>query len=94
MWKFDVSFHLAISSIQTEATYKIRMDHGEDKDPIPENTCETIEITQDLLRLFRSLEEDYTRIKREIETRVRSSLAGTTMAPLEGEVAKAKAKAT
>ena len=61
----------------------------EDEEPITENTCETIEITQDLLRLFRSLEEDYTRIKGEIETLVRSSLAGTTMAPLEEEVAKA-----
>ena len=37
-----------------------------EEEVIPENTCETIQITKDILRLFEKLETDYTRIKDEI----------------------------
>ena len=39
---------------------------SEEEELIPENTCETIQITHELKRLFENLETDYTRIKQEI----------------------------
>ncbi len=42
----------------------------EEEELIPENTCETIQITKDILRLFEKLETDYTRIKQEIRQEV------------------------
>ena len=40
---------------------------SEGEEPIPENTCETIQITKDILPLFKELEEEYNRIKEEIK---------------------------
>ena len=43
---------------------------SEEEEPIPENTCETIQITKDILPLFKELEEEYNRIKEEIKGEV------------------------
>ena len=39
---------------------------SEEEEPIPENTCETIQITLELKRLFENLEYEYDRLKEEI----------------------------
>jgi len=39
---------------------------SEEEELIPENTCETIQITQELKRLFENLEYEYDRLKEEI----------------------------
>ena len=46
----------------------------EEEDIIPENTCETIQITKDILKLFRELETEYIRIKGEIKEEIMNSL--------------------
>ena len=43
---------------------------SEEEELIPENTCETIQITHELKRLFEGLEDDYDRIKGEIKWEV------------------------
>ena len=43
---------------------------SEEEEPIPENTCETIQITPELKRLFENLEYEYDRIKEEIRQEV------------------------
>ena len=47
---------------------------NEEEDIIPENTCETIQITKDILRLFEKLEIEYTRIKKDIKEEIINSL--------------------
>ena len=47
---------------------------NEEEDIIPENTCETIQITKDILRLFEKLEIEYTRIKGDIKEEIMNSL--------------------
>ena len=39
---------------------------SEEEEPIPENTCETIQITKDILQLFHTLEYEYDILKAEI----------------------------
>ena len=39
---------------------------SEEEELIPENTCETIQITHELKRLFENLEYEYDRLKEEI----------------------------
>ena len=43
---------------------------SEEEEFIPENTCETIQITHELKRLFEDLEKEYDRIKGEIRQEV------------------------
>ena len=43
---------------------------SEEEEFIPENTCETIQITHELKRLFEDLEKEYDRIKDEIRQEV------------------------
>ena len=43
---------------------------SEEEEFIPENTCETIQITPELKRLFENLEYEYDRIKDEIRQEV------------------------
>ena len=68
-------------SIQRKGnSYHLMDESNKDKSKvqlIPENTCETIEITPDLLRLFTSLEKDYNRIKSDIKSLVISSTKPT-----------------
>ena len=41
-----------------------------EEEVVPENTCETIQITPDILKLFVTLEHDYYRIKEEIKREI------------------------
>ena len=41
---------------------------------IPENTCETIQITKDILQLFVELETEYIRIKEEIKQEIKEEI--------------------
>jgi len=43
---------------------------SEEEELIPENTCETIQITENILQLFNTLEKDYDRLKEEIRQEV------------------------
>ena len=43
---------------------------SEEEELIPENTCETIQITKDILQLCNALETEYDRIKEEIRQEV------------------------
>ena len=43
---------------------------SEEEEPIPENTCETIQITPEIKRLFENMETEYNRIKDEIRQEV------------------------
>ena len=43
---------------------------SEEEEFIPENTCETIQITHELKRLFENLEKEYDRLKEEIRQEV------------------------
>ena len=43
---------------------------SEEEELIPENTCETIQITHELKRLFENLEYEYDRLKAEIRQEV------------------------
>ena len=47
---------------------------NEEEDIIPENTCETIQITKDILRLFEKLEIEYTRIKGDIKKDIKEEI--------------------
>ena len=43
---------------------------SEEEEFIPENTCETIQITKDILQLFHTLEYEYDILKAEIRQEV------------------------
>ena len=43
---------------------------SEEEEFIPENTCETIQITPEIKRLFENMETEYNRIKDEIRQEV------------------------
>jgi len=43
---------------------------SEEEEVIPENTCETIQITPEIKRLFENLETEYDRLKEEIRQEV------------------------